>query len=115
MAHARAQKDIDNEIQLYISDPNNPESYVNKFNNPEYKSLRDYESLWLAETVGQVYNTYWSLFNEGNAKGEDSSFAIHEQLGRSLAAEDDEQPNLHDALSFLVSKFLKGEVRLFQA
>jgi hypothetical protein len=114
LGHARAQKDIDNEIQLYISDPNNPESYMNKFNNPEYKSLKEYEPLWLAETVGQTYGAYWDLFNESSAKGEDPSFAINEQLGRKLAAEDDEQPNLHDAFSFMESKFLKGEVRLFQ-
>jgi hypothetical protein len=115
LAHARAQKDIDNEIQLYISDPNNPEGYMNKFNNPEYTSLKEYETLWLAETVGRTYGAYWDLFNESRAKGGDPSFAINEQLGQKLAAENDEQPNLHDAFNFLESKFLKGEVRLFQA
>ncbi|RPH38168.1 hypothetical protein EHM92_00720 [bacterium] len=114
LAHSRAQQEIHDEIQSYISDGSNPDSYLNVFNNPEYQSLQRYDPAWLAETVASTHETYWELYTQSSDKGEDPSFTINEHLGRMLATESNDQPNLHDAFSFLDRKFLSGEFKLYQ-
>lgn len=115
LAHSRAHQEIDPEIQTYMSDQNNPDSYLNKFNNPEYESLHPYDLPWLAGAVSAAYQKYWELYNQSNNEGKDPSYMINEYLGQMLAAKSGDQVNLHDAFSFLDNKFEKGEVKLFQA
>jgi hypothetical protein len=114
LAHERAGGGLDAEIQGYIEDISNPESYLNRFDNPEYSTLHFYEQSWLVEQVAQAYHAYLDIVSESTRTGTDPSFAINERLGRLLAGESAEQPNLHDAFSFLDSKFKKGEAKLFQ-
>jgi hypothetical protein len=114
LAHTRAQKEIHVEIQGYISDQNNPESYLNAFNNPEYDTLHRYDSAWLADAVTNAYKKYWDLYDSASKGGEDPSFAINAYLGEMLAANSEDQPNFHDAFSFLRGKFDTGEAKLFE-
>ena len=114
LAHFRAQQEIHAEIQSYISDQTNPDSYLNTFNNPEYDTLRRYESAWLADAVADAYNSYWNLFTQGNNDGVDPSYAINQYLGKMLTAESNDECNLHGAFDFLEKKFANGELKLFQ-
>lgn len=114
-AHSRTHQDLQPQIQAYIADGTNPDSYLNRFNNPEYKSLREYDAAWLAQTVAAEYQKCLELFVRSSNEGSDPSFAINEHLGRMLAADSNEQVNLHDAFSFLSGKFEKGDARLFEA
>jgi hypothetical protein len=114
LAHVRADRDLERDIVAYISDQDNPESYLNAFNNPEYSTLKRYESAWLVEAATDAYNKYWEIY-QSNEGAEDSSFAINEYLGERLAAGGEDHPNLHDAFTFLFGKFEKGEVKLFES
>ncbi len=114
LAHSRAQQDIQAEIRSYVADQNNPDSYLNRFNNPEYKSLREHDPAWLAETVAAAYQKYWDLFNQSSNEARDPSFLINEYLGQMLAGDTSDQVNLHDAFNFLDIKFVHGAVKLFQ-
>lgn len=112
--HVRAQQDLQSEIQAYISDATNPDSYLNRFNNPEYQTLREYDAAWLSQAVADEYHRYWELLTQGNEKGNDSSFVINEHLGQRLAAGSPDPVNLHDAFSFLDRKFTRGTIKLFE-
>ena len=112
-AHSRAEQEIDPEILAYVVDRDNPDSYLNVFNNPEYKSLHRYDPVWLADAVTAAYRTYWDLYTQDNNEGRDPSFAVNEYLGRMLAGDSHDQPNLHDAFNFLEGKFTKGDLKLF--
>lgn len=114
LEHSRAHQEIDSGIQSYIFDQTNPDSYLNRFNNPEYASLRQYDFPWIADTVAATYQKYWDLFNRSSEEGHDPAFGINEYLGQMLAAESTDLVNLHDAFSFLDGKFTKGEVKLYQ-
>jgi hypothetical protein len=115
LAHSRAQQEIQPEIRSYMADQGNPDSYLNRFNNPEFTSLQQYEPSWLAESVATAYQEYEDLFAEKSKKGEDPSFELNEYLGRMLATDNDSQPNLHGAFNFLDRKFVNGDVKLFQS
>jgi hypothetical protein len=114
LAHSRAGRDLHTDIQSYVSDQGNPDSYLHRFNNPEYASLQQYDPVWLADTVRVSYLKYWELFTACSANGKGASFALNEYLGHLLAAGAKDQPNLHDTLSFLTDKFAKGEAALFE-
>ncbi len=115
LAHVRAQLEIDPDIQSYLSDQNNPDSYLNRFNNPEYKSLEQYDPAWLAETVGNAYKSYWELYEQSSKNLTNLPFVTNELLGKLLAGPDREQVNLQDAFSFLERKFASGEIKLFES
>lgn len=114
LAHSRAQQDMHSDILAYMTDQSNPDSYLNAFNNSEYETLSRYDPVWLAGNVSASYEILWNLHIEAEKKGEDSSFVLNERLGQLLAGDSDDEPNLHDAFSFLNEKFEKGHVKLFE-
>ncbi len=112
LAHERANRGIDPQIQAYIFDQTNPDSYLNRFNNPEYKTLRQYDQPWLIDAVAAEYRSYWDLYNQGSKENADPLFAVNEHLGKMLGSEE-KGNNLQDAFNFLNGKFLKGEIILY--
>jgi hypothetical protein len=115
LEHSRVGRDFHADIQSYMHDQSNPDSYLHQFNNPEYRSLERYDPALLADRVAASYTKYWELYSACTEKGEDASFAINDHLGQMLATGGTDQPNLHDALSYLTTKFNRGEANLFEA
>lgn len=113
VVHAGARKDIHGEIESYIHDEGNPDSYLRLFNNPEYQELRQYEVPWLAGAVTRAYQSYWEAYTRQNG-GTDSARAANELLRTMLTRDQDELSNVHDMFSFLGGKFANGEYRLFE-
>lgn len=114
VVHDRARKDIHSEIESYIRDEANPDSYLKLFNNAEYQELRPYEASWLANAVARAYQSYWETHNRQEG-GADGSRAVNQLLRTMLTRDQDELSNVHDMFGFLGGKFTNGEYRLFEA
>lgn len=112
----KSQKFIEKEIEKYIYDNANPESYLNKFGDSNLqKHLNNYPVKSLVSTVAFLYNEYLEFYNLLIDKNVDPSISLNEHLAKSLATDNDDHRNLHDAFNLLVNNFSNGTFKLYKA